>query len=169
MRSYLIITALCFAASLYAFECQMEAPGVTIERTAASEALWRAIPETAASWEARGDLAPLTDRCRDYLARAEIRTMRPDEWTAHGLCPCMPDGEELPECAHLAGICATGTITIFAGVPYVYLSDRESADGHVITVRHEIAHVLTACTGGSLYAHNDQRVWGAGGVVWDVQ
>ena len=114
----------------------------------------------------RGDLAQLTDRCREYGARAEVRTMHPDEWMAHGLCPCMRAGEELPQCAHLAGLCASGTVLIADGVPYIYLSDRESADGHVITVRHEMAHVLTACTGGSLYSHADPRVWGADGVVW---
>lgn len=49
----------------------------------------------------------------------------------------------------------------------VYLSPGESADGHVITVRHEVAHVLSWCTGRGLdYAHAHRDVWGPDGPVW---
>lgn len=42
----------------------------------------------------------------------------------------------------------------------------ESADGHAITVRHEVAHVLSWCTGRGLdYSHSHAAVWGPQGVV----
>ena len=143
--------------------CDMDAPG-----TLATERAWLdAVGEIAADWRADATLASIdTPRCVAALNGIDVRTATEREWVDDlRLCPMTPAG-----CSTLAGCrayCAAGVAYHIGGRWRVYLSPGESADGHVVTVRHEVAHVLSWCTTGALdYAHSTPGVWGAAGVVW---
>ena len=143
--------------------CDTDAPGVPV-----TERAWLdAVGEIAADWRADATLASLdTPRCADALDGLEVRTATEREWVDElRLCPMTPAG-----CSTLAGCrayCAAGVAYHIGGRWRVYLSPGESTDGHVVTVRHEVAHVLSWCTTGALdYGHSAPGVWGAEGVVW---
>jgi hypothetical protein len=83
----------------------------------------------------------------------------------------MPAGcSTQPECGGVRG-CVTGTVAETRNRWRVYLTPGESADGHVVTVRHEVAHILHACSVGSYdVRHTNALVWrGANSVVWRDQ
>lgn len=143
--------------------CDADVPG-----SPATDRAWLdAVGELAADWRADATLASLdTPRCADALDGLDVRTATEREWIDElRLCPMTPAG-----CSTLAGCrayCAAGVAYHIGGRWRVYLSPGESADGHVATVRHEVAHVLSWCTTGALdYGHSAPGVWGADGVVW---
>ena len=95
-----------------------------------------------------------------------LRTATEREWVDDlRLCPMTPAG--CSRAGGCSGTCVTGTVIQHSGRWLVYVSPGESTDGHVVTVRHEVAHVFSWCTTGALdYAHSTPGVWGAAGVVW---
>lgn len=124
--------------------------------------VWLAeVDNLAADWRADHALPSIdTPRCAEQLASIEVRTASEDE------CPRMPHGCST-RCGRGVTGCATGTVTWASGSPAIYLSPGESADGHAVTVRHEVAHVLSWCVGRGIdYGHAHADVWGARGVVW---
>lgn len=168
MTRWHVTILLSAALTLCAFECQMSVPGATLERTPETEALHAAVDELAWTWEQDPALPSIdTPRCAVALAEVDLRTATEAEWVDElRICPMMPDG-----CSSRCGPgppgCATGVVYRMAGGWRVYVSPGESADGHGVTVRHEVAHVLSWCTGRGLdYGHTHRDVWGAQGVVW---
>ena len=149
--------------------CASGLPGDYLPHTPETESWHTAARDLVADWRADRALPSLeANRCRDAIAHLEIRTATEDEWIDQlRLCPRMPDGCST-QCGRDVTGCATGTVLWDDWHPRVYLSPGESADGHGITVRHEVAHVLSACTsGGDLDAgHRRPEVWGSSGVVW---
>lgn len=126
------------------------------------------VDDMAADWRADPALPSIdTPRCAEQLARLEVRTATEDEWIEQlRLCPRMSGGCST-RCGRGVSTCATGTVTWATGAPRVYLSPGESADGHAVTVRHEVAHVLSWCVGRGIdYGHSHADVWGPQGVVW---
>ena len=168
MTRWHIAIILSAALTLMAFECQMSVPGTSLARTPETEPLHAAVDDLARAWAANPALPSIdTPRCDVALSEIELRTATEREWIDElRLCPMMPGG-----CSTLCGrdvtSCATGVVYRIAGGWRVYLSPGESADGHVVTVRHEVAHVLSWCTGRGLdYGHAHADVWGPEGVVW---
>ena len=143
--------------------CDMDAPG-----TLATERAWLdAVGEIAADWRADATLASIdTPRCVAALNGIDVRTATEREWVDDlRLCPMTPAG--CSRAGGCSGTCVTGTVIQHGGRWLVYVSPGESTDGHVVTVRHEVAHVLSWCTTGALdYGHSTPGVWGADGVVW---
>lgn len=133
------------------------------------EWVWLAkVDDLAADWRADPALPSIdTPRCREQLARLDVRTATEREWIDElRLCPMMPGGCSI-QCGRGVVGCATGTVNWAEGHPVVFLSPGESADGHGITVRHEVAHVLSWCVGRGIdYGHSHADVWGPQGVVW---
>lgn len=125
------------------------------------------VDDIARDWRADSALPSIdTPRCAQQLAGLEVRTATEQEWIDQlRLCPRMEHG-----CSTRCGdvrVCATGTVMWSSGPPRIYLSPGESADGHGITVRHEVAHVLSWCVGRGIdYGHTHRDVWGPQGVVW---
>ena len=148
--------------------CDYAVPGESIARTPETEHLHDAVDALAYAWEQTPGLPSIdTPRCTVALAEIDLRTATAREWVDDlRLCPRMPDG-----CTVTRGgcgpSCATGVVYHMQGGWRVYLSPGESADGHAVTVRHEVAHVLSWCTGRGLdHGHTHRDVWGAEGVVW---
>lgn len=131
--------------------------------------VWLAeVADLAVDWRADPALPSIdTPRCERALADLEVRTATEVEWIGDlRLCPRMPDGCST-RCGRGVTTCATGTVTWASGSPVIYLSPGESADGHGVTVRHEVAHVLSGCVGRGVDAwHTHADVWGPQGVVW---
>lgn len=126
--------------------------------------------QLADDWEAHPTLPTLeTPLCRRYVEQVRVVHTTEQEFAHHtGFCPMTSTG-----CSTMGGCpgtrCVTGSVVITGGdVPTILLSPGENADGHVATVRHEMAHVLSACTTGAFDSgHRDARVWGTScGVVW---
>ena len=125
--------------------------------------------QLAEDWEAHPELPTLeTGLCQRYVTQVRVVHTTEAEFAHHtGYCPRLEGG-----CSTMGGCpgtsCVTGSVIITGGdVPTIFLSPGENADGHRITVRHEMAHVLTACTTGAFDSgHTDKRVWGAAGIVW---
>lgn len=163
------ITILISAAlTLCAFECQMSVPGTPLARTPEAEALHAAVDTLAWQWAADPALPTIdTPRCDVALSEVDLRTATEREWIDElRLCPMMPGGCST-RCGSGPRGCATGVVYRMDGAWRVYLSPGESADGHVATVRHEVAHVLSWCTARGLdYSHSHADVWGPQGVVW---
>lgn len=125
--------------------------------------------DLAADWEAHETLPTLdTPLCRDYVQQVRVVHTTEQEFGDHtGYCPMTANG-----CSTMAACpgdhCVTGsTITTGGNIVTIFLSPGEDASGHVITVRHEMAHALFACTTGATDPkHLDDRVWSAAGIVW---
>lgn len=125
--------------------------------------------DLAVDWEAHPTLPTLaTPLCRGYIRQVRVVHTTEEEFGHHtGYCPLTEHG-----CSTMAACpgtrCVTGAVVITGrDVPTIFLSPGENADGHRITARHEMAHVLSACTSGAFDSgHRDQRVWGAAGIVW---
>lgn len=136
-----------------------------------SEDPWTvAAHQLAEDWELHPTLPTLeTPLCRRYVGQVRVVHTTEQEFADHtGFCPMTRSG-----CSTMGGCpgtrCVTGSVIITGGdVPTIFLSPEENADGHVATVRHEMAHVLSACTTGAFDSgHRDARVWGGScGVVW---
>lgn len=148
--------------------CDTAIPGEPIARTEATEAWHAAVDDVAHAWESTPGLPSIdTPRCTVALAEVDLREATPREWVDDlRLCPRMPDGCTVTR-GGCGATCATGVTYRMRGGWRVYLSPGESADGHVITVRHEVAHVLSWCSRGYEDAgHTHRDVWGAAGPVW---
>lgn len=106
-----------------------------------------------------------TPHCQQALEGLEVRQATEQEWADRlRLCPYVEGGcSTIYDCS--GAVCATGTVQEQAGAFRVFLSPAENADGHVITVRHEVAHVLNWCTVGHFFAH-PPHIFGGTGVVW---
>lgn len=138
-------SALLALAFLFGFECQMVAPGVDVQE---DSPLWEEVPSLLSDWDELG-FEPIESHCLSQIQSLKIRTMSVEEWFSFGLCPCMPEGIYLRECSHLT-TCATGTYFVdHNDIPHIYVSDGEDSSGHRITVRHELAHIINRCNGGS--------------------
>lgn len=109
------------------------------------------------------------DRCTRWIR--ELRVVHaPDaesfiDWT--GLIPWMGGG-----CYRDHAACATGAYLILGGqrrsYPEIVLSPGETVDGHGVTARHEMAHVLAACSGHpDDRSHGDPLLWSGTGLVWN--
>lgn len=155
------------ATFLMAFECQQEVTGTSIENTIETRHLFWAVEDLVEDWKADPTLENIdTPRCHIAIEDVDLRTATEQEWIRElSVCPYTDSG-----CSNLAGCsewCVTG-ITFFLRDRWrIVLSPGENADGHVITVRHEMCHVLLACsTGDSDVFHIRRDVFGAGGVIW---
>lgn len=87
------------------------------------------------------------------------------DWT--GLYPWMGD-----ECYQGRDSCATGSYLILGGqrrsYPEIILSPGENVDGHRITARVEMAHVLALCSGHpDARSYSDPLLWSGTGLVWN--
>jgi hypothetical protein len=155
-----------FLATLAALDaCDVGVPGVPTQR----EELHAAADALAMDWAQDATLPPIdTPRCQDALEGVDIREATEREWIDElRLCPMMPDGCSAA-CGRGVTGCVAGVVYWMGGRPRVFLSPGETADGHVIAVRHEVAHVLSWCTDRGLdYAHAHADVWGADGIVWE--
>lgn len=150
-------------------------PGPKGTVIASTDAWYAAIRDTADDWRSEPSLPSIDNaRCELWLATVEIRVVPMLEWPdTFGMCPYGPDGCyrgapcDRPEMT----TCVTGTIHWYGDSPVIYLTPDENADGHVITVRHEAAHMLSACSspgGRDLdQGHTRALVWrGSDSVVW---
>lgn len=140
-----------------------------------TDAWYAAVRNTADDWRSEPSLPSIDNaRCELWLATVEIRVVPMLEWPdTFGMCPYGPDGCyrgapcDRPEMT----TCVTGTVHWYGDTPVIYLTPDENADGHVITVRHEAAHMLSACSspnGRDLdQGHTRALVWrGSDSVVW---
>lgn len=116
------------------------------------------------------------ETCQRWIRETSIvQYESAQEWMDNrGTCPCMPPGEVAPTpCDERRG-CVAGSFSVTGPAgprskrPYIFLSPGETADGHEITVRHEMAHILAGCIGwdGDI-GHARQVLWnGQYGLVW---
>jgi len=171
MRSHWT-TALMLATAatlLLLWACGMDVPGTPLAVTADTQPWHDAVGAAADAWRADPTLPSIdTSRCADALAHIDLRMATEREWLDDlPYCPMTEHG-----CSTLAGCsgssCVTGTVYRQSGAWRVLLSPGEDASGHAVTVRHEVAHVLSWCTSGDLdYAHAVDAVWRTvPGVVW---
>ena len=148
---------------LFAFECQMEVPGTVLPR---EDALYSEVYVLEDAWERRETLPPLTAACYRDAEEVVITQLGEQEFIDQArLCPMTDHGcSNIGVCAYK--ICATATFTYAFGHPTIYLSPGESADGHEVSVRHEMAHMFNGHTTGDWDSHTNPEVFGAMGVVW---
>lgn len=122
--------------------------------------------EFAHDWEEHPTLPTLeTDLCQRYVRQVRVAHTTEQEF-AHqtGFCPMTPAGcSTMGQCP--GDRCVTGSLVITGrDVVTILLSPGEDSAGHRITVRHEMAHALSACTTGAFDSgHRDARVWS---LVW---
>jgi hypothetical protein len=168
MTRWHTLILLAMAITLGAFECNEHLPGEPIARTPETEAWHAAIDDVAEDWASEPSLPSLDRRrCDEALAEVELRMASEDEWIGHlRICPRMPDGCST-RCGRVVE-CNTGTVAELRNRWRVILSPGEDASGHELTVRHEVAHILSACTGRGIDAlHTSDLIWrGPGSVVW---
>lgn len=123
--------------------------------------------DIAADWEAHPELPTLdTPLCRRYVERVRVvHTTEQEFGDQTGFCPMTEYGCST-RWACPGDRCVTGSVIVTGGdIVTIFLSPGEDASGHDITVRHEMAHALSACTTGNYdYGHVDRRVWD--GLVW---
>lgn len=119
-----------------------------------------------------------SEECQRWIAETQIvQYSSAQEWMDNrGTCPCMPAGETSPvpcngrehtSCIY-ASFEVTGPLGPNSKRPYIFLAPGESADGHMFSVRHEMAHILAGCVGwdGDI-GHNHPILWDGGrGLVW---
>lgn len=123
--------------------------------------------DLAADWEAHPELPTLaTPLCQRYVTQVRVVLTTEAEFGHHtGFCPMTPTG-----CSTMGACpgdrCVTGSLVISGrDIVTILLSPGEDSGGHRITVRHEMAHALFACTTGAFDSgHLDRRVWD--GLVW---
>lgn len=167
-RYDVIMLGTALACLLAWTSCDYAIPGEPIARTADTEAWHAAVDDIAHAWESAPGLPSIdTPRCALALAEVDLRTATDREWVDDlRVCPRMPDGCTVTR-GGCGSACVTGVVYRMRGGWRVYLSPGASADGHAATVRHEVAHVLSWCTGRGLdSAHTQRDVWGPQGVVW---
>lgn len=169
MNRWHIAIILSAAITLCAFECQMSVTGESLSRTPETQPWLDAVHDAADAWRADPALPTIdTPRCATALASIDLRMATEREWIDElPYCPMTAAG-----CSTLAGCpgdrCVTGTLYQQSGAWRVILSPGEDASGHAVTVRHEVAHVLSWCTMGSTDpGHLVDAVWRTvPGVVW---
>lgn len=146
--------------------------GTLVDRT---DAWYAAVRDTADDWRSEPSLPSIDNaRCELWLATVEIRVVPMLDWpNKFGVCPYGPGGcyRQAPCDRPEMETCVTGTIKWYGDSPVIYLTPDEDASGHVITVRHETAHLLSACSSPSGLdldrLHTRDLVWRSNSsVVW---
>ena len=134
-----------------------------------SEHVWSlAAARFVSDWQADETLPDLTSaRCRRYAKGIRVYQLTERAFGHHTtLCPMTPTGCSVMGACQ-ADNCATGTYVEAGGHVRVMLSPGEDSSGHVVTVRHELAHAFLACSTGSRDAsHLRREVFGGAGIVW---
>lgn len=155
------------ATFLLAFKCQQEIPGTSIENTEETQHLFWAVEDLVENWRSDPTLENIdSPRCDRAIADLDLRTASVEEWISElRVYPYTEEG-----CSSRGGpcvsTCATGVVYFMDDRFRIFLSPGENSDTHVYTTRHEVAHVLSWCTTGSLdYSHSNSSVWGSNGVV----
>ena len=128
-------------------------------------AAFRATSDLVEDWPRVEALPSIeTPMCRRYIDRVQIVRIQDErEWIDRTtLCPYMSDG-----CTSSVGACpvhrkcAAGATVFFGSTPRIFLSPGEAPEGDYSTVRHEMIHVVAACTPlGIQQGHSDPRLWG---------
>lgn len=124
--------------------CAEPLPGEAVPR---SDPLYAQIVIVAIRWSDEPQLELPRQPCGRWLREVEIRKLGGDEWRS---------------ARHSAAL-------VFAGSrPVIYLAPWPTADGYEAGVRHEIAHMLAACSGmdRDVYGHETAAIWSSSGVVW---
>ena len=157
------VTSAIFILIVLLIACGVDIPGTPLPVTPETQAWHEAVVTVVADWRADSTLLSIdTEKCTRALGGLELRTATEREWiNGLRLYPYMPGG-----CPARAGggLCATGVVYFMDNQFRVFLSPGENTDGHVITVRHEVIHVLSWCTTGSLdHTHSNTNMWA---VVW---